>query len=207
MISQAFRYACIDDKGQVTGNIEMRVTPDPDGGIKTISTDTFGTHEYAKLNAEMIQEEVRIESTASKRIGFKRVADGSTWETEGTSRSSYSSKGNARLSDRSLCFLLPSLFSSITIGEEARFTLVHTESGQRATMRLRVEEIVDVPIVNGIKENAYRISMELSDQIGRLFWPYTYDYYYRAQDLGFLAYDGPDGNKRNSRIILIKAEQ
>ena len=205
--TQIFRYACIDDTGQTTGNIEMRVTPNPDGGIEILSTDTFGTHEFAKLNAEMLQEEVRIESTAGKWIDFKRVADGSAWDTNGNSKGSYSCKGNARLSDRSLFFLLPTVFDTITIGSEARFTLVRTESGQRTAMRLRVEEIVDAPMVNRTMENAYRISMELEYPIGRLFWPHTYNYYYRVHDLRFLAYDGPDEHKRNSRIVLIEAEQ
>jgi hypothetical protein len=205
--TQVFRYACIDDTGQTTGNIEMRITPNPDGDMEIISTDTFGTHEYAKLNAEMLQTEVRIESTAGKWIGLKRAADGSTWETDGTSKGSYSCKGNARLSDRSLFLLLPTLFDSLGIGEEARFTLVRTESGQRTAMRLRVEEIVEAPIVNRTMENAYRISMELADPSGRLFWPHTYNYYYRVHDLRFLAYDGPDEHKRNSRIVLIEAEQ
>ena len=205
--TQVFRYACIDDTGKATGTIEMRMTPNPDGGMEILSTDTFGTHEYANLNAEMLQEEVRIEYTAGKRIDFKRVAGGGSWKTDGTSKGSYSCKGNARLSDRSLFFLLPSLFEAITIGAEARFTLVRTESGQRTAMRLRLEEIVDAPMVNGTMENAYRISMELEDPIGRLFWPYTYNYYYRVQDLRFLAYDGPDEHKRNSRIVLIEAGQ
>lgn len=205
--TQVFRYACIDDMGKATGTIEMRVTPNLDGGMEILSTDTFGTHEFAKLDAEMLQEEVRIESTAGEQIGFTRAADGGSWETEGTSKGSYSCKGNARLSDRSLFLLLPTLFDSLGIGEVARFTLVRTESDQRTTMRLRVEEIVDASMVNGTMENAYRVSMELADPIGRLFWPYTYNYYYRVHDLRFLAYDGPDGKKRNSRIVLIEAGQ
>jgi hypothetical protein len=87
---------------------------------------------------------------------------------------------------------------------EARFVLVRPEGGQRAVMRLRAEGIVDAPEIDGKKEKAYRISMELADPLGRLFWPYTYNYYYRVKDLCFLAYDGPDENRRNSRIILVE---
>jgi len=47
----------------------------------------------------------------------------------------------------------------------------------------------------------------LGDPIGRLFWPYTYNYYYRVGDLLLLAYDGLDENKKNSRIVLVGAQE
>lgn len=202
-ITQVYRYACIDDAGRNTGSIEMRVTSGR-GGMEIVSTDSAGNRGYARLGTGMIQEEVRIAPASGGMLRFRLAALGGSWETEGGSGSSCSRAGNARLGDRSLFFILPTLIDPEKTGGEARFVLVRPEGGQRATMRLRAEGIVDAPDTGGRKERAYRISMELADPIGRLFWPYTYNYYYRVKDLRFLAYDGPDENKRNSRIILVE---
>jgi hypothetical protein len=77
--------------------------------------------------------------------------------------------GNAFIGDRSLFFILPTLIDIKKIGVEARFVLVRPASGQRATMRLRAEGIVDVPNIGGTQERVYRLRMELADPIGRLF--------------------------------------
>ena len=203
--TQVFRYACIDENGRNTDIIELRVTPNPDGGMEIISTDSLGMHGYARLNAAMLQEEVRISTSSGALVSFRLTAPGGSWKTEEDSGNEYSCAGNARLGDRSLFFILPTLIDPKKTGDEARFVLVRTEGGQRATMRLRAEGIAEVTDYSGKKEWAYRISMGLADPIGRLFWPYMYNYYYRVQDLRFLAYDGPDENKRKSRIILIDA--
>jgi hypothetical protein len=150
----------------------------------------------------MVQEEVHISGSAGQSMQFKLAASGESWEAVGVSVGSHSRAGNACLSDMSLFFILPTLVDPTTRGDEARFVLIRPEGGQRATMRLRTVGIVEVPAIGGIKERAYLIQMELGDPISRLFWPYTYNYYYRVGDLLLLAYDGPDENKKNSRIVL-----
>lgn len=196
-----YRYACLDDTGRKTASIEMRVTS-RDGATEIVSADSAGNRGYARLGARMVQEEVRLDSYAGQVRRFRLAASGESWETEGCPEGTYSRAGNACLGDRSLLFILPAIIDPEIKGREARFVLIRPESGQRATMRLRAEGIVELGGINGSRERAYLIRMELADPIGRLFWPYTYSYYYGIGDLRLLAYDGPDENKRNSRIVL-----
>ncbi|HWR11248.1 MAG TPA: hypothetical protein VN445_05475 [Rectinemataceae bacterium] len=119
----------------------MRVTPNPDGGMEIVSMDSLGRREYARLNASMLQEELRITSSSGMPIRFRLTALEESWKTEGDSGKEYGCAGNARLGDRSLFFIVPTLVDPKTTGAEARFALVRTEGGQRAAMRLRAEGI------------------------------------------------------------------
>jgi hypothetical protein len=186
--TRLYRYACLNDAGRNTGTIEMRVTSRKDG-MDIVSTDATGQREFARLGPGMVQEEVLIESVTGNLKRFSLAP------------------GEALLGDRSLFFVLPSLVDMNNTGNEARFMLVRPEGGQRAGMKLRVEGIVDVSDFYGNKERAYRISMKLADPLGRLFWPYTYNYYYRVKDLCFFAYDGPDEYRANSRIVLMESRE
>jgi len=200
------RYACLDDAGRQTATIEMRVTSSGHG-MEIESTDSSGIRGFARLGPDMVQEEVRFGTASGGMLRFALEKSGDFWKVEGGSASSLSRAGNAVLGDRSLFFILPTLIDPKRKGQEARFVLVRPEGGQRAAMRLRAEGIVDTADMGGKMEKAYRISMELADPIGRLFWPYSYNYFYRVGDLQFLAYDGPDENKKKTRIVLMEAEE
>jgi hypothetical protein len=199
--SRIYRYACLGDEDRISATLEMRVTSGREG-MEIISTDSTGLRGYARLGAGMVQEEVRVDTASGRTLSYRLADSGESWETEGGPEGSLSRAGKAWLGDRSLFLILPTLIDPKKTGGEARFVLVRPEGGQRATMLLRAEGLLDMPGAGGRREKAYRISMALADPLGRLFWPYTYNYYYRVGDLLFLAYEGPDENKRNSRIIL-----
>jgi hypothetical protein len=201
--TRVYRYACLDDAGRTISTIEMLLTS-RGGELEIVSTDSAGIRGFAKLGAGMLQEEVSVDGATGGTMRFKLAALGESWNVEGGSASTLSRAGNAYLGDRSLFFILPTLVDPKMPGDEARFVLVRPEGGQRATMRIRAEGIVDGPEIGGRKEKAYRIRMELADPLGRLLWPYSYNYYYRVGDLCFLAYDGPDEKKRNSKIVLVE---
>ncbi len=183
-----YRYACLDFAGRDKGKLEIQITR-RDESLEIISTDSAGLKGYARLGAGMIQEEVTLDTASG-----------------GTLRFNPSSIGDARLGDRSLFLIVPTLVDPRTVGVETRFVLVRPEGGQRVVMRLRSEGVVDVADFYGNMERAYRIRMDLADPIARFVWPYTYNYYYRIPDQSFFAYDGPDENRKNSRIILIDSQ-
>lgn len=199
-----YRYASLDDAGRKTATIEMRLTSSA-RGMEIDSTDSAGIRGFARLGPDMVQEEVDFGTASGGMLRFALERAKDSWKVEGRSASSLSRAGNAVLGDRSLFFILPTLIDPKRKGEAARFVLVRPEGGQRAAMKLRAEGTFDVVDMRGKKEKAYRISMELADPIGRLFWPFSYNYFYRVGDLLFLAYDGPDENRKTSRIVFEEA--
>ncbi len=205
-VSLIHRYAYTDSMGRNTGSLEIRLIR-KNGGLEIVSMDSAGLGGYARLGSGMIQEEVRVQSASGKVLAFSLLPSKDSWEIQGAAKKSCIRNGDSWLGDRSLFFILPALVNLNTIGFEKIFILIRPESAQRAAMRLRVEGIVDALDVSGRPERAYHITMVLADPVGRMIWPYAYNYYYRVGDVSFLAYDGPDENRMNSRIVFLDARE
>lgn len=204
--ARTYRYSCIDASGRVSGSMEILVTALGDG-MEIESSDSAGISQYARLGPGMIQEEVRIETAAGAMVRYALSSTGDSWARSGRPGGSVGRTENSRLDTLSLFFVLPALVDHEKPGSEASFTLIRTSGGQKASMRLRAEGIVAAPGLDGKTESAYRISMVLADPIGRLFWPYEYNYCFRAGDLIMVAYDGPDESRNFSRMVLVEAEE
>ncbi len=196
------RYAFVDEAGHVTGTLDITVAKGSEG-MEISSIDSAGFRGYARLGEGMVQEEVRYDIAPGQAIRFTATERRESWTMEGGARGLQSRTERTWLGDRSIFFVLPTLVDPGKTGDEARFVLVRPDGLQRATMRLRAEGAVDLGLLGGKVVRAYRISMELADPVGRMFWPYTYNYYYRVGDRRFLAYDGPDDRKRTSRIAFV----
>jgi hypothetical protein len=176
------------------------------GRLELDSIETPGNHEHAWLDQGMVQTRVSIEApagaAASNRL-YALDAEGNAWLVQGGPAPRVARGRDSVLGDRSFFFILPRLIDLRRPGAEATLGLILPSRGRQATMRLRSSGLVTAPDAAGRARQAYKATLDLADPLLRLLWPYTYCYYYLADDLVFLRYEGPDEARKPSSIALL----
>lgn len=115
-------------------------------------------------------------------------------------------KPGLRDGSSSLFFILPRLFDLRAGKSRATFTIIREEDGQRIAFAFECRGLERIS-VGGVDLDAYEVRMELADGLLRLFWPYSYRYYFRASDLILVRYEGPDARRLMERLDLVMAEE
>jgi hypothetical protein len=200
-----YRYARLDTAGKRSTLIEIRVTRTA-LGLEIDSTELPGHREYARLGPAMLQEVVRIDPAPGAKgapRSYVLNAGADAWLVEGAARGSLARGKNVYLGDRSFLLCIPCILDLKKTGAEARLDLILPANGRRTAMRLRALGPVVAAGADGRGESAYKASLEPADPLLRAFWPYTYWYYYRAEDLLLLRYEGPEEARRPSCIALL----
>jgi hypothetical protein len=103
------------------------------------------------------------------------------------------------LSDPSNYLAYSLWLSQDTAFKEKLYSLYQHEQDRNIEMRLTNKGIQAIAI-GGKPQPAYLLEMALASPIGYLFWPHVYKYWYAVDDFHFLAYEGPLGDGRISRI-------
>jgi hypothetical protein len=114
-------------------------------------------------------------------------------------------KPSLRDGDESLFFILPRLIDLRAGASKTYMTVVRAEDGMSATFVFECLGIERI-LVNGEAMDAYDVRMRPADLLLRVLWPYSNRYYFRADDLVMVRFEGPDAERRMGRIELQSAE-
>jgi hypothetical protein len=150
--------------------------------------DAFGTP--LELRRYGDNGEVVLEATVT---GGRRIIVRSA----GTEKT-LSSAEDVVLSDSGMYWAFSVWLSRDPSFPERTFSIYQDDSGRLQRMKLRNAGI-EIIQAGGRTYKAYRLEMSIPDPLARIFWPYSYNYWYSAEDFRFLAYEGPLADRRISR--------
>jgi hypothetical protein len=109
------------------------------------------------------------------------------------------SKDAVVLSDVGMFWVFSSWLAKDPSFSERTISIYQEDERRFQRMRLRNAGIETIR-VGGRERRVYRLEMAIPDPLAKVFWPYTYLYWYSADDFRFLAYQGPLADKRISRV-------
>jgi hypothetical protein len=114
-------------------------------------------------------------------------------------------KPSLRDGDTSLFFILPRLLDLGAGASRRALTVIREDDGQRITFAFECRGTERIT-VGGESFEAYDVEATPADLLIKIFWPYVNRYYFRVGDLVMLRFEGPDDNRRMTRLDLESVE-